>query len=76
MIRIITIPAKYQAAIEIANIECFICKNTPHDDDCPIGILWSLMDDELRGVATKTVQGWLDEAKGGEPDWPDLIHEK
>jgi hypothetical protein len=77
VLQIVTILAKYYAGIEMSGIDCFVCQaRAGHDTECPIGIAWTIFNEEQRELAKRTVRGWIEKAEGSKLDWPTLLHDK
>jgi hypothetical protein len=78
--RLLAILAQLYAAVEASGGDCPFCTQAPvHSTDCPVGIAWGLLDEEVHAAARDQVRpavcGWA-RRKEGEPDWPDFLGEE
>jgi hypothetical protein len=54
---IITLLAKLYVVLELSPDACPVCRKTlTHDAECPIGLAWSLLDDEQRADARAAIR--------------------
>ena len=56
--RLLAILAKLYAAVETSGGECPLCRQGgAHSTDCPLGIAWGLLDEELHDAARELKGG-------------------
>jgi hypothetical protein len=74
--RLLAILAKLYADVEASGDECPLCaRRRPHSADCPLGIAWGLLDEEVHDEA-RIAMGGRAARREGETDWPDFLSEE
>ena len=74
--RLLAILAKLYAAVEMSGNKSPLCvRRLTHSTDCPLGIAWRMLDEELHDEARKAVSDRA-ERHEVEADWPNFLGEE
>ena len=55
---------------------CPLCQvKGGHSSDCPVGITWTIFNEDERDLARQGLTGGLVKVERGTADWPDLLYD-